>query len=132
MNATQREGNMNSEAKIIRRADDYATGHTPGVWSAIKPEGAPYWGIRTTAPECTIAGTASGLCERDALVAAAGPDMLAALQAAQEQVCSYCCPSTWRTADGPPPHSAVCNQIDAAVAKATGNTGPMIEGTEKT
>ena len=54
--------------------------HTSGAWSAIKPEGAPYWGIHTTASECTVAGTGSGLCEADARLCAASPDLLAALQ----------------------------------------------------
>lgn len=34
-------------------------------WNAIKPEGAPYWGIHTESG-CTVAGTASGLSEKAA------------------------------------------------------------------
>ena len=34
-------------------------------WLAIKPEGAPYWGIHTESG-CTVAGTSSGLSEHAA------------------------------------------------------------------
>ncbi len=37
----------------------------PAAWVARKPQGAPYWGIYTEGGE-TIAGTSSGLSERDA------------------------------------------------------------------
>lgn len=49
---------------------------TPGTWRAVKPDGAPYWGIHTDA-SYTVAGTASGLCEADARLIAAAPDLFA-------------------------------------------------------
>ena len=34
-----------------------------------------------------------------------------ALAVAQEEVCSNLCPSTWKTAEGRPPHSEKCQGI---------------------
>ncbi len=48
---------------------------TPGTWKAIKPAGAPYWGIATDSIECTVAGTASGLNESDAKLCAIAPQL---------------------------------------------------------
>lgn len=55
--------------------------HTKGPWVAIKPEGAPYWGIHT-ADGATVAGTSSGLSEADARMCAASPGFLALLREA--------------------------------------------------
>lgn len=55
---------------------------TKGFWIAIKPPGAPYWGINAPeSSELTVAGTSSGFSEADAKLAASAPRMLAALQA---------------------------------------------------
>lgn len=42
------------------------------------------------------------------------------LRLAQPDVCSLNCPSTWKTADGPPPHSAKCQAISAALERDAG------------
>jgi hypothetical protein len=40
---------------------------TKGHWIAVKPEGAPYWGIDAPeSSEFTVAGTSSGFSEADA------------------------------------------------------------------
>jgi hypothetical protein len=55
-------------------------GHTPGQWIAVKPPGAPYYGIDTDSPEVcapTVAGTSSGLSAADSALCAAAPDLLA-------------------------------------------------------
>lgn len=53
---------------------------------------------------------------QDAMLA----QLRSALALAQEDVCSLHCPSTWRTADGQPPHSERCQAISAVLeGKAT-------------
>jgi hypothetical protein len=44
----------------------------------------------------------------------------AALLEAQVDVCSLNCPSVWKTADGPPPHSDKCQAINTALASQSG------------
>lgn len=58
---------------------------------------------------------------QDAMLARATADALVLRQAlarAQTDVCSLNCPSTWRTADGPPPHSEKCQAISALLSAA--------------
>lgn len=44
----------------------------------------------------------------------------AALTQAQADVCSLNCPSVWKTADGPPPHSEKCRAVSAALDTGAG------------
>ena len=41
----------------------------------------------------------------------------AELREVADDVCSFLCPSTWRTADGPPPHHPKCRAIRAALGE---------------
>lgn len=49
--------------------------------------------------------------------------MIEALKTAQSIVCSYCCTSHWKTADGPPQHSDECKAIQAAIEQADIDAG---------
>lgn len=48
-----------------------------------------------------------------------------------QTVCGYLCPSTWRTADGPPPHDKRCQAVKAAMALAQAANAPK-ESTNET
>lgn len=43
--------------------------------------------------------------------------LCAALKGVIDAACSLMCPSTWKTADGPPPHSPQCLAAHAALAQ---------------
>lgn len=53
----------------------------------------------------------------------AAPELLRLLIQAQPHVCSLLCPSVWKTGEPEPPHSDLCNEINAAIARARGTDG---------
>jgi hypothetical protein len=61
-----------------------------------------------------------GLGKGNAQLLAAAPAMIQTLEMARDIVCTGLCPSHWRTADGPPPHSEECRAIADVIARATG------------
>jgi hypothetical protein len=44
-----------------------------------------------------------------------------ALEAVEGEVCSWLCPSQWRTEDGRPPHSVKCQALRTALARVGSN-----------
>ena len=101
---------------------------TPGPWEVYDDLEHPlhliWWREVSAEPEgpgILVARTCfAPASEANAHLIAAAPDMYEALESAAEHVCSFRCPSAWRTADGPPPHSPECQAITAALAKARG------------
>lgn len=57
--------------------------------------------------------------EYDARLIVVAPEMLDVLHRVQEDICSWNCPSVWKTGQEQP-HSAICFEIRALIAKATG------------
>lgn len=52
-------------------------------------------------------------------------DLIALLTKAQESVCSLKCPSTWKTAEGRPPHHEECRAISDAINAARPEAMPQ-------
>lgn len=57
--------------------------------------------------------------EVDERVRRAGPQLLALLAESQPHICSFLCPSVWKTGEERP-HGELCRAIRAAIASARG------------
>ncbi len=59
--------------------------------------------------------------EADERVRRAGPALLALLAESQPHICSFLCPSVWKTGKDQP-HGELCTAIRAAIASARGES----------
>ncbi len=98
---------------------------TPGPWFADTGcRGEPvfiYGTVNDDAVDvCTVPfRVGDAQAEADAALIAAAPDLLEACEAVAGDVCSFLCPSKWRTEAGQA-HSAECVRLRAAIKKARG------------